>query len=303
MIRKNNIELRQLRYFLVVAEEMHFGRAAKKLHMTQPPLSQTIQGLEASLGTSLFTRSTRSIALTPAGLALIPEARRLLEQAQSLPQLVQRAASGETGHLSLAFVSIADYSILPPYLREFRQRYPEVRIELREATSDVQLQLLENAEIDAGILIPPIPERLAASLVHQKVLSEPLILAVPETHAKRKNAASLHSYKDLPLIIFPRKIAPALYDTIFACFRTEGLTPAIGQEAIQMQTIVGLVSAGMGIALVPQSVSNLKRHGVIYHALPALHGKVEIDIAWRKENSSPVLKTFLALLKNQENFT
>lgn len=298
-----NIELRQLRYFLAVAEEMHFGRAAKKLHMTQPPLSQTIQSLEANLGTPLFTRSTRSIALTSAGHALIPEARRLLAQAQSLPQLAQRAASGETGYLSLAFVSIADYSVLPPFLREFRQRYPKVRIELREATSDVQLQLLENAEIDAGLLIPPIPEKLAASLAHQKVLSEPLILAVPETYAMRKDAASLHSYKDLPLIIFPRKIAPALYDTIFACFRAEGLTPTIGQEAIQMQTIVGLVSAGMGIALVPQSVSNLKRPGVIYHALPALHGKVEIDIAWRKENFSPVLKAFLALLKKQENIT
>lgn len=298
MIRKNNIELRQLRYFLVVAEEMHFGRAAKKLHMTQPPLSQTIQGLEASLGATLFTRSTRSIALTPAGIALVPEARRLLEQAQSLPQLAQRAASGETGHLSLAFVSIADYSVLPPYLREFRQRYPEVRIELREATSDVQQQLLENVEIDAGLLIPPIPERLASTLTYQKVLAEPLILAVPEIYAKRKNAASLHSYKDLPLIIFPRKIAPALYDTIFACFRTEGLTPIIGQEAIQMQTIVGLVSAGMGIALVPQSVSNLKRPGVIYHPLPPLLGKVEIGIAWRNDNFSPVLKTFLALLKN-----
>ena len=293
-----NIELRQLRYFLAVAEEMHFGRAAKKLHMTQPPLSQTIQSLEASLGASLFIRSTRSISLTSAGHALIPEARRLLAQTLSLPQLVQRAASGETGHLSLAFVSIADYSVLPPYLREFRQLYPEVRIELREATSDLQLQLLENAEIDAGLIIPPIPESLAKILDYQKVLSEPLILATPEIYAKRNNPASLHTYKDLPLIIFPRKIAPALHDTIFACFRDAGLTPTIGQEAIQMQTIVGLVSAGMGIALVPQSVSNLKRPGVIYHALPELPGKVEIVIAWRKENFSPVLKTFLALLKN-----
>ena len=293
-----NIELRQLRYFLAVAEEMHFGRAAKKLHMTQPPLSQTIQSLEGNLGVSLFTRSTRCIALTPAGHALIPEARRLLAQAVSLPQLVQRAASGDTGHLSLAFVSIADYSVLPPFLRGFRQRYPDVRIELREATSDVQLQLLENGEIDAGLLIPPIPERLAASLDHKKVLSEPLILAIPEMYASRNNAASLHTYQDLPLIIFPRKIAPALHDTILACFRSVGLTPTIGQEAIQMQTIVGLVSAGMGIALVPQSVSNLKRPGVIYHALPAMPGMVEIVIAWRKENSSPVLKTFLALLKN-----
>lgn len=293
-----NIELRQLRYFLAVAEEMHFGRAAKKLHMTQPPLSQTIQSLEAALGTPLFTRSTRSIALTPAGTALIPEARKLLAQTQSLPLLAQRAASGETGHLSLAFVSIADYSVLPPYLRQFRESHHDVSIELREATSDLQLNLLENSEIDAGLLIPPIPDKLAATLNYQKVLSENLILALPEAYAKRENPSMLASYKDLPLIIFPRKIAPALYDTIFACFRSAGLTPEIGQEAIQMQTIIGLVSAGMGVALVPQSVSNLKRPGVVYQSLTELAGTVEIGVAWRKENTSPVLSAFLALLKN-----
>ncbi|CAN5829209.1 LysR substrate-binding domain-containing protein [soil metagenome] len=291
------IELRQLRYFLAVAEEMHFGRAANKLHMTQPPLSQTIQLLEASLGTRLFTRTTRSIALTPAGLALIPEARRLLQQAQALPQLVQRAASGDSGHLSLAFVSIADYSILPPYLSEFRQSHRDVQIELREATSDVQLDLLEKSEIDAGLLIPPISDKLTGILSYQKVLSEPLILALPESYAKRQNSTALHTYRDLPLIIFPRKIAPALHDTILGCFREAGLTPQIGQEAIQMQTIIGLVSAGMGIALVPQSVSNLKRPGVAYISLPDLIATVEIGLAWRTDNTSPVLKTFIALLK------
>ncbi|GGC76422.1 LysR family transcriptional regulator [Undibacterium terreum] len=297
-----NIELRQLRYFVAVAEEMHFGRAAAKLHMTQPPLSQTIQALEAALGTPLFLRSTRHIALTPAGQALLPEAQRLVLQALALPQLVQRAAAGASGHLSLAFVSIADYSVLPPYLREFRASHADVQIELREATSDVQLEALEKGQIDAGLLIPPLPDRLHAVLNYQKVLSEPLILAVPEALGARKKADMLASYKDLPLIIFPRKIAPALHDVILGRFRDEGLTPLIGQEAIQMQTIVGLVSAGMGIALVPQSVSNLKRPGVLYHALkPATatqNGSVEIGIAWRKDNASPVLQAFLKLLRN-----
>src|SRR4051812_37869177 len=123
-----NIELRQLRYFVTVAEEMHFGRAAARLHMTQPPLSQTIQGLEALLGTNLFLRSKRSVALTPAGAALLPEARRLLQQAAGLPELARRAASGQSGLLSLAFVSTADYSVLPPLLQEFRARYPQVQI-------------------------------------------------------------------------------------------------------------------------------------------------------------------------------
>lgn len=293
-----NIELRQLRYFIAVAEEMHFGRAAVKLHMTQPPLSQTIMALEAALGANLFTRSTRSITLTPAGLALLPEAKKLLQQAQSLQQLVQRTASGASGFLSLAFVSIADYSILPPYLSQFRSTHPDVHIELREATTDVQLMLLEKSEIDAGLLIPPIPDKLSASLCYQKVLCEPLILAIPEVHARRKDPASLHTYRDLPLIIFPRRIAPGLHDTILGCFRDAGLTPAIAQEAIQMQTIIALVSAGMGIALVPQSVSNLKRPGVAYQALPELKASVEIGLAWRRENTSPVLNAFASLLKN-----
>src|SRR5690348_2245157 len=124
-----NIELRQLRYFVAVAEEMHFGRAAVRLHMTQPPLSQTIQTLETALGTLLFERTKRRIELTPAGAALLPEARRLLDQADILPDLARRAASGETGRLSLAFVSTADYSILPPFLREFRESYPQVQID------------------------------------------------------------------------------------------------------------------------------------------------------------------------------
>lgn len=296
-----NLELRQLRYFLAVAEEMHFGRAATRLHMTQPPLSQAIQALEASLGTALFIRNTRNISLTSAGLALLPEVRRLLQHAQSLPGLAQRAANGASGHLSLAFVSIADYSILPPSLREFRTRHPQVNIELREATTDVQLLALENAEIDAGFLIPPVPEKLQGLLNYQKVLSEPLILAVPENLAQGRRQLRLEDCADSPLILFPRKIAPALHDAILGCFHIAGMTPAIGQEAIQMQTIVGLVSAGMGIALVPQSVSNLQRPGVLYFDLPETSASVEIGLTWRKDNHSAVLTAFAHLFNKNSN--
>jgi len=197
-----NLELRQLRYFLAVAEEMHFGRAAAKLHMTQPPLSQAIQAFEQSLGVSLFTRSTRQIQLTAAGLALIPEARRILAASQALPELLQRAASGASGELSLAFVSIADYSILPPFLREFRKRYPDVRIHLQEATSDRQFAMLEDEEIDAGLMIPPLPARLQDFLQYQTIRSEPLILAIPENEKRHTKIARLDEYKHLPLIIF-----------------------------------------------------------------------------------------------------
>ncbi|MDQ9169928.1 LysR substrate-binding domain-containing protein [Oxalobacteraceae bacterium R-40] len=296
-----NLELRQLRYFVAVADEMHFGRAAARLHMTQPPLSQAIQALEASLGARLFHRSKRSISLTAAGAALLPEAKRLLAQAQLLPELARRAAAGEAGRLSLAFVSTADYSILPPVLREFRERYPQVQLDLREATSDVQLEELAQGRIDAGLLILPLPDKSKTELNCLKVLSEPLVLAAP-TGSKAihgKDAVSLKAVSELPLLIFPRRIAPAFHDAILACFRDHGLTPLIGQEAIQMQTIIGLVSAGMGIALVPQSVSNLKRPGVEYRALKEKTPVIDTGLTWRRDNDSPVLHAFLKLLREK----
>jgi DNA-binding transcriptional LysR family regulator len=296
-----NIELRQLRYFVAVAEESHFGRAAVRLHMTQPPLSQTIQSLEAALGTPLFLRTKRSVTLTPAGAALLPEARRILQQAAALPDLAHRAASGESGLLSLSFISTADYSVLPPLLREFRERYPQVQIDLREATTDIQLEDLMQGRIDAGLLIPPLHDKARAELDYQTVLSEPLVLAAPQglKSLRGKNAVTLKAVADMPLIIFPRRIAPAFHDAILGCFRDAGLTPRIGQEAIQMQTIVGLVSAGMGIALVPQSVSNLKRPGVEYKPLSGKTVPVETGLAWRRDNPSPVLRTFLELLRKK----
>jgi DNA-binding transcriptional LysR family regulator len=296
-----SIELRQLRYFVAVAEENHFGRAAVRLHMTQPPLSQTIQSLEAALGTPLFARTKRSVALTPAGLALLPEARRILQQAGALPDLARRAASGESGLLSLSFVSTADYSVLPPLLREFRERYPQVQIDLREATTDVQLEDLMQGRIDAGLLIPPLTDKAKAELDYLTVLSEPLIMAAPKglKALRGKSTVPLKAVADVPLIIFPRRIAPAFHDAILACFRDAGLTPRIGQEAIQMQTIVGLVSAGMGIALVPQSVSNLKRPGVEYKLLTNKTLPIETGLAWRRDNMSPVLRAFLELLRRK----
>jgi DNA-binding transcriptional LysR family regulator len=291
-----NLDLRQLRYFIAVAEELHFGKAAERLHMTQPPLSQTILQLEDMLGAPLFERSRRAVALTPAGEALLPEARRLLAQAGTLPELVRRAAAGEQGRLSLAFVSSADYSVLPPFLRSYRAAYPQVQIALQEATSDRQVDDLLHARIDAGLLIPPLPDKATVQLDYLKVLAEPLVLAAPAGLVP-DGPVWLKDVPPAPLIIFPRPIAPALHDAILGCFRAAGITPVIGQEAIQMQTIVGLVSAGMGLALVPQSVSNLMRPGVEYRALHDPTPLVETGLAWRRDNPSPVLQGFLELLR------
>jgi DNA-binding transcriptional LysR family regulator len=294
-----NLELRQLRYFVTVAEELHFGKAALRLHMTQPPLSQTIQAFEQQLGTALFERNRRAVALTPAGHALLPEARRLLAQADALPGLVMRAATGQAGRITLAFITSADYSVLPPFLRSYRSAYPDVQITLREATSDVQVDELLNGRIDCGLMLAPLPDKARAELDYLKVLAEPLVLAAPAGLAalQQGGPVRLQDLPPLPLIIFPRAIAPALHDAILACFRAAGLAPAIGQEAIQMQTIVSLVSAGMGVALVPQSVSNLMRPGVEYRALAQGSAMVETGLVWRRDNASPVLQGFLELLR------
>ena len=296
-----NLELRQLRYFAAVAEELHFGKAAQRLHMTQPPLSQAIQALEELLGAPLFERNRRGVALTAAGAALLPEARRMLLQAQELPQLVQRAAAGEAGRLALAFVSSADYSVLPPFLRAYRAAYPQVQITLQEATSDLQLDDLLHNRIDAGLLIPPLPDKAKLELDYLPVLNEPLVLAMPAglPALKKKGKLSLIGLPRLPLIVFPRAISPALYDAILSVFRDAGITPEIGQQAIQMQTIVSLVSAGMGMALVLQSVSNLMRPGVEYRALSDATPLVETGLAWRRDNASPVLRGFLELLRKE----
>ena len=293
-----NLELRQLRYFTTVAEELHFGRAAARLHMTQPPLSQAIAALEDGLGAPLFLRTRRQVALTPAGAALLPEARRLLEQASGIPELVRRAAAGESGRLALSFVTPADYSVLPPLLRDYSAAFPKVELVLQEATSDVQVDGLLHGRIDAGLLIPPLPDKARDLLDYASVLEEPLVLCAPGgVLPDDGKPIDLRALPALPLIIFPRKSAPSLYDAILSCFHDAGITPTIGQEAIQMQTIVSLVSAGMGLALVPQSVSNLLRPGVEYRALANPTPLVELGLAWRRDNASPVLRGFLELLR------
>ena len=293
-----NFELRQLRYFVTVAEELHFGRAAERLHMTQPPLSQAIAALEATLGAPLFMRNRRQVALTGAGAALLPEARRLLEGAAGLPALVRRAAAGESGRLALAFVTPADYSVLPPLLRDYSAAYPNVQLVLQESTTDLQVDDLLHERIDAGLIIPPLSEKAQAQLDYINLLEEPLVLCAPAGVLPDGGMpVDLKTLRQLPLIIFPRKSAPALHDAILSCFHEAGLSPEIGQEAIQMQTIVSLVSAGMGLALVPQSVSNLMRPGVEYRALAGPTPLVELGLAWRRDNASPVLRGFLELLR------
>ncbi|AOI93071.1 LysR family transcriptional regulator [Burkholderia pseudomultivorans] len=294
-------DLRQWRYFATVADERHFGRAAERLSITQPPLSQAIRALEEALGVALFVRTKRSVALTAVGAALLPDVRRLLAAAEALPPLARRLARGEAGSLALAFVSTADYGLLPSLLRAFGARYPQVRLQLAEATSDVQIDELVAGRIDAGLVIPPVPPRHAAELSYLPVVREPLVVAMPAalSDAPEHEPVQLAEIAALPLVIFPRRLAPGFYDIITGCYGAAGETPRIGQEAIQMQTIVSLVSAGMGVALVPQSLRNLRRTGVAYRPLAGEAPVVETGLVWRTGDVSPVLAGFIDVVRAQ----
>jgi DNA-binding transcriptional LysR family regulator len=286
------MELRTLRQFVAVAEELHFSRAAERLHMTQPPLSLAIQTLERELGAALFLRTQRSVALSPAGAALLPRARKLLADAEGLPRMVQAAAAGLAGQLRLAFVSSIAYGPLPAWLSSFRQAHADVALQLREATLDVQLAAFEADQIDAGFVLHA-PLAAPAGFAAWSALSEPLVLALPQDHpAAARRKASFDSIAGDPLLIIPRDIAPSLYDAVLGFYRAKGVTPHIAQEAIQMQTLVNLVSAGMGLAWVPASVMQLRRPGVAYRPLVGAALQCETSLVWR-EPALPVVRRFV----------
>jgi DNA-binding transcriptional LysR family regulator len=292
------IELRLWRQFVTLAEELHFGRAAARLHMTQPPLTQAIAHLEKLLGVRLFDRNKRSVRLTAAGLDLLPQVRDVLLRAQALPEQARAAAGGETGRLRLAFVSTAGFSLLPEWVRAFRQNHPLVQLELLEATGDMQLQAFERHEIDAGIMLHS-PGFTPMALERRLIATEPLVLALAEHHPMAARATlRLEDVVQQPLVIFPRRILPSLYDAIFAMYHAAAQSPEVAQEAIQMQTIVNLVSAGLGVAWVPESVTRFQRPGVVYRSVTSKKGNpvplCETSLVWPAGDAPPCVQRFMA---------
>ena len=286
------LEHRSLRQFLVLAEELHFGRAAAKLHMTQPPLTQAIQRLEQELGAALFVRSQRSVVLSAAGLALLPVVQRLLSQLDELPQLARAAASGLSGRLRLAFVSSIAYGPLPGWLRSFHARHPDVAVELREATWDVQLAAFAAAEVDLGFVLHA-PGCEPTDLAHCLVLREPLVVALSHDHPLAlMSQVPVARLLGEPLLIFPRHIAPSIHDAVVGLYRAKGYTPHVAQEAIQMQTLVNLVAAGLGVAWVPASMMQLQRAGVVYRPLVGAPLRCDTSLVW-VEPASPAVRRFV----------
>jgi DNA-binding transcriptional LysR family regulator len=298
-MKEHVIELRLWRQFAAVAQELHFGRAARSLHMTQPPLTQAIAQLERLLEVRLFERTKRSVQLTAAGEALLPQVRELLARARALPAQARAAAGGELGRLRIAFVSTVGFALLPQWLRVFRARHPQVHMELIEATGDVQLEAFARGEVDAGFMLHS-PGFAPAGLSHRQVAREPLVLAVPEAHPLAAAARlSLPQVLAEPLVIFPRRIVPSLHDAILGMYHAAGREPRIVQEAIQMQTIVNLVAAGLGLAWVPESVRQFQRSGVVYRQLAGKQAAsvpaCETTLVW--STASPVLERFIDCVK------
>ena len=295
------MDARPLRHFAAVARALHFGRAAESLGMTQPPLSQSIMSLERELGAPLFERTRRSVRLTPLGEQWLPRVLETLAALDGLPDLARRMRDGQTGYLSLAFVSTADYSVLPSLVRRYAQTYPDVEIRLFEATSDVQIPAIVAGERHAGIIIPPADRPLPPALAYRRLLREPLIAAVPgawieDGRIARGAALSSDAVLASPLILFPKHVAPAFHDLVTGYFAALGGRARIVQEAIQMQTIISLVSSGLGVALVPASLRNLARAGVAYLPLAATAPMLETGLAWRRDDDAATLVNFLALL-------
>jgi DNA-binding transcriptional LysR family regulator len=293
------MELRHLRYFVAVAEELNFGRAAARLHIAQPPLSRQIRDLEREIGTPLFERGARGVTLTVAGRAFLPEARLTIGQADRAQRAALRAAHGEAGRLRVGFVDAATLSgILPDVLAFFRMHLPGIGLTLHEMDALQQADALRDARIDLAIVSSPPPD--AERWLHVDVVSsDPLVLALPRGHrlASRTRLA-MSDLSTEGFVLFPRTVAPPLHDDVIARCRAARFSPRIVQEAVGWHTIVSLVSAGIGVAFVPRSIRELRQAGVVYRPVRDLRIDMELFATWRRGERSPVRDRFLTALKS-----
>jgi DNA-binding transcriptional LysR family regulator len=284
------MELRHLRYFVAVAEELHFGRAARRLNISQPPLSQQIRALEKEVQADLFTRDTRRVELTAPGGEFLKYARAALDQAAQGVLSARRVQRGEVGRLGVGFITSMAYTYLPWLVRVFRNRYPDVELVLTEQETWNQILALQERRLDVGIVRGPVE---ASGVSNTAALTEPFVVALPDDHRlARHRTVRLSALADDSFIMFPRSIGGRFYEAVGSLFQRAGFTPRIAQEAIQMHVTVGLVSARLGVALVPRSIQLLQTPGVVYRPLASNSGKAAIVIAHRDDDRSSVVRAF-----------
>ncbi|HET8979237.1 MAG TPA: LysR substrate-binding domain-containing protein [Solirubrobacteraceae bacterium] len=286
------MELRQLRYFVAVAEELHFRRAAARLHISQPPLSQQIAALEGELGVRLLERTRRRVELTAAGEAFLRDARATLAELDVAVSTAKAIDAGLEGVLRVGFVGSALLSIVPAMVQRFRRARPGVEVELRERSTVEQLRAVSTGLIDIGLVRPPI--ETDETLHTEVVRRERTIAAIPEGHplaALRR--VPLRRLAAEPLVLFPRRQAPGFHDLLIGHMAATGATPRVVQYAPEMMTIIGLVAAGIGVSPVPASVAHLALDGMTYRPLSGAPDTELVAVTRAADQSAPV-RAFLA---------
>jgi DNA-binding transcriptional LysR family regulator len=292
------MDLRHLRYFVAVAEERHFTRAAERLGIKQPPLSLQIKQLEQELGTPLFRRLTRGVELTEPGTLLLDEARKILEQVERTKENVQNRARGEAGHIRVGFVgTIYFHPRVPELIQTYRERFPGVLLSpVQGNTSDLMVQAVQAGSVDVAFVRLPL-EHSEAVTIHPLV-DETMLIVLPSYHPQaRKRSVSLATLAQEKLILFPRAIGPGLYDSVIASCQRAGFTPILGEEGIQISSIVSLVAAGFGISIVTRSTERIRADGIVYVPIKGEAPRAPISLAVRKDNRSAAIRNFVALAR------
>lgn len=291
----SQMETRQLKYFVAVAEELHFGNAAKRLHISQPPLSQQIMKFEEELGVRLFKRDRRSVKLTAAGESLLKEARVILKSIEHARLNLADAASGERGHLSLGYIAPSLNTALPKVISRFKKTYPNVHFELRQMGTNPQLEAIRAETLDAGVvrLFRHDTDDLETMLFHK----ESYAVIVPNDHslAGRKSVDMSELSKD-PLIFFPRRSQPPLYDEWMRLFAACGFMPKIVQEVESKSAALALTAAGIGISIVPESLIAASRNEVTFLPLTGQYPPLEIHLVTRRGDISPTTRNLIQVI-------
>lgn len=293
------MELRHLRYFVAVAQRKGYREAARFLHVSQPAISKSLTQLEQELGLELFTRSGRTVRLTPQGEVFYQETLRTLQQSDRAAEAAQRAARGEIGTLTLGFCSVATYGFLPRVVRQYKELLPGVQLLFREMNPPQQEVAFSHGEIDVGITRPPFSKKLARELQAKIIVREPLVIAVPDGHRFAGKRMKIEELSEEPFIILQRDGAPTIYDAILGLCQSHGFAPRVAYEADFMHTTLTLVAAGQGIALVPSCTLNLRPEGVRFLRLQPDEYKADLVLAWPRDAQSPALQTFVRLIEKE----
>lgn len=292
------MEFRHVRYFVAVAEELHFGRAAERTHVAQPALSKQVRNLERELGVELLDRSKRRVKLTDAGSAFLEKAYSVLEGVGEAERAAVRAGRGEVGHLSVGFTGYTLYGVLPDVVRAFGERFPGVELSVQEGCTKTLTEGLLSGRFDVGLLHPPVAEEAEDALALETVASETLIAALPEEHyLSGWPEIQVAGLADDPFVLCPRSNSPHHHDAIVAVCQAAGFVPRVVSEGGLPQTAIGLVAAGVGVSLVWESLGNLKRPGVAYAKLAGATPRLATAVARRRGNSSAVVRDFVEVAK------